>query len=106
MRDRGGDGQRYPSGDAQYAQRKKANAQAELVEHNVTGFVCRWQWQYAGAVIELLKNAELRKTFGRRSYEKAREQFDAAALTKKLERLYFDVIDEYPPMMRGSISRR
>ncbi len=74
-------------------QRKKANAQAELVEHNVTGFVCRWQWQYAGAVIELLKNAELRKVFGRRSYEKAREQFDAATLTRKLERLYFDMMD-------------
>jgi glycosyltransferase involved in cell wall biosynthesis len=77
-------------------QRKKANAQAELVEHKVTGFVCRWQWQYAGAVIELLKNAELRKTFGRRSYEKAREQFDAAVLTRKLERLYVDVMDTRP----------
>ena len=77
-------------------QRKKENAQAELVEHNVTGFVCRWQWQYAGAVIELLKNAELRKTFGRRSYEKAIELFDADALTKKLERLYFDVMSTRP----------
>jgi len=50
----------------------------------------------AGAVIELLKNAELRQTFGRRSYEKAREQFDAAALTKKLERLYIDVMSTSP----------
>jgi glycosyltransferase involved in cell wall biosynthesis len=74
-------------------QRKKANAQAELVEHNVTGFVCRWQWQYAGAVIELLRNAELRARFGRRSYEKAREQFEASALTRKLEQLYIDVMD-------------
>lgn len=77
-------------------QRKKANAQAELVEHNVTGFVCRWQWQYAGAVIELLRNDELRSTFGRRSYEKAREQFDAAMLTKKLEQLYLDLMDTRP----------
>lgn len=74
-------------------QRKKANAQAELVEHNVTGFVCRWQWQYAGAVIELLRNEELRTRFGRRSYEKARSQFEASALTRKLEQLYVDVMD-------------
>jgi glycosyltransferase involved in cell wall biosynthesis len=74
-------------------QRKKSNAQAELVEHNVTGFVCRWQWQYAGAVIELLRNEALRTRFGRRSYEKAREQFEASALTKKLERLYVDLMD-------------
>lgn len=74
-------------------QRKKANAQAELVEHNVTGFVCRWQWQYAGAVIELLRDGELRTRFGRRSYEKARAQFDAAALSKKLEQLYVELMD-------------
>jgi glycosyltransferase involved in cell wall biosynthesis len=74
-------------------QRKKANAQAELVDHNVTGFVCRWQWQYAGAVIELLRNDELRDRFGRRSYEKARAQFEASTLTRKLEQLYVDVMD-------------
>ncbi len=74
-------------------QRKKANAQAELVQHNVTGFVCRWQWQYAGAVIELLRNHELRAGFGRRSYEKARTQFEASALSRKLEHLYYDVMD-------------
>ncbi|MBA2486248.1 MAG: glycosyltransferase family 4 protein [Nitrospira sp.] len=77
-------------------QRKKANAQAELVEHNVTGFVCRWQWQYAGAVIELLQNDALRTSFGRRSYEKAREQFDASRLTKRLEHLYLDLMDTCP----------
>jgi glycosyltransferase involved in cell wall biosynthesis len=77
-------------------QRKKANAQAELVEHNVTGFVCRWQWQYACAVIELLRNEELRIAFSRRSYEKAREQFDASLLTKQLEQIYFDMMDMCP----------
>lgn len=73
--------------------RGKSNAQAELVDHKVTGFVCRWRWQYAGAVIELLKNHELRETFGRRSREKAREQFEASRLTKELEQLYLDVLD-------------
>jgi glycosyltransferase involved in cell wall biosynthesis len=73
-------------------QRKKSNAQVELVEHNVTGFVCRWRWQYAGAVIELLRDHDLRKRFGERSYEKAREQFDAARLTGKLESLYMELL--------------
>ncbi len=71
----------------------KSNAQTELVEHNVTGIVCRWQWQYAGAVIELLKHRELRERLGRRSYEKAREQFDAVPLTKKLEQIYLELME-------------
>ncbi len=74
-------------------QRKKCNAQGEVVEHNVTGFVCRFQWQYAGAVIELLCNHDLRKQFARRSYEKAREEFDAFKLTRKLEQIYLDLMD-------------
>ena len=73
--------------------RKKANAQTELVEHKETGFVCRFSWQYAEAVIELLENHELRERFGKRSYEKAREEFDAAVLTRKLERIYLELID-------------
>jgi glycosyltransferase involved in cell wall biosynthesis len=73
--------------------RKKANAQAELVEHKTTGFVCRFSWQYADAVIELLQNHELRERFGKRSYEKAREQFDAAILARKLEGIYVELMD-------------
>ena len=74
-------------------QRKKCNAQGEVVEHKVTGFVCRFQWQYAGAVIELLRNHALRKQFARRSYEKAREEFEANKLTKNLEQIYLDLMD-------------
>src|SRR5207249_3401040 len=74
-------------------QRKKSNAQGEIVEHKVTGFVCRWRWQYAGAVVELLKNHELRQQFAERSYEKAREEFEASNLTRKLERIYCDLMN-------------
>lgn len=74
-------------------QRKKSNAQAELVEHNVTGLVCRWSWQYGNAVIELLKNHELRERFTRRGYEKARDQFEASSLTRKLEQIYIALMD-------------
>jgi len=73
--------------------RKKSNAQGEIVEHNVTGFVCRWRWQYAGAVIELLRNHPLREKMGQRGYDKAREKFEASRLTRRLEALYTDLMD-------------
>jgi len=72
---------------------KKCNAQVELVEHGMTGFVCRWSWQYANAVIELLKNHDLRERFARQGYEKAREQFEASRLTRKLEEVYISLMD-------------
>jgi len=73
--------------------RKKSNAQGEVVEHNITGFVCRWRWQYAGAVIELLRNHPLREKMGQRGYDKAREEFEASRLTRRLEALYTDLMD-------------
>jgi glycosyltransferase involved in cell wall biosynthesis len=73
--------------------RSKANAQTELVEDNVTGFVCRFSWQYAGAVVELLQNPDLRERFGTRGYEKARDQFDASRLTRKLEGIYLGLMN-------------
>jgi glycosyltransferase involved in cell wall biosynthesis len=80
-------------------QRKKANAQAELVENNITGFVCTSTGQYADAVIELLENHELRSRFGREGYNKAREQFEATRLTRKLENLYSRLMEH--PVERG-----
>ena len=75
-------------------QRKKCNAQAEVVEHNQTGFVVRYAWQYADAVIELLQDETLRRRFGEQGYEKAREQFEASKLTRKLEQLYTDLLEQ------------
>ncbi|MDA0738943.1 MAG: glycosyltransferase family 4 protein [Nitrospirae bacterium] len=72
---------------------KKSNAQVELVEDGITGFTCRWSWQYANAVIELLKNHDLRERFARQGYEKAREQFEASRLTRKLEGIYTSLMD-------------
>jgi glycosyltransferase involved in cell wall biosynthesis len=43
--------------------------------------------------VELLKNHELRQRFAGRSYEKAREQFDAQLLTRRLEGFYLDLMD-------------
>lgn len=72
---------------------KKSNAQVELVEDGITGFTCRWGWQYANAVIELLKNHDLRERFAQQGYEKAREQFEASRLTQKLENVYTSLMD-------------
>jgi len=74
-------------------QRKKCNAQAEVVDHNVTGYVVRFAWQYADAVIDLLENQDVRERFAARGYEKAREQFEASRLTRKLEALYTDLME-------------
>ena len=74
-------------------QRKKCNAQAEVVDHNETGFVVRYTWEYADAVIELLQNHALRERFGQRGYEKARDHFEASKQTCKLEQLYTDLMD-------------
>jgi glycosyltransferase involved in cell wall biosynthesis len=54
--------------------------------------VVHYAWQYADAVIELLKNPTLRERFGERGYEKARDQFEASKLTRKLEALYTDIM--------------
>jgi glycosyltransferase involved in cell wall biosynthesis len=74
-------------------QRKKANAQTELVENGVTGFVCTSTRQYADAVVELLKNETIRSQFAQRGFEKAWEQFEAGRLTRKLEEIYSRLMD-------------
>ena len=75
-------------------QRKKSNAQVELVEDGVTGVVCRFQWSYAAAAVELLRNHPLREKMGQRGYDKAREQFEAGKITRRLEQIYLDLMDQ------------
>ena len=74
-------------------QQKKSNAQAELVEDGITGFVRRFEYSYGNAVIELLRNESLRIRMGQLGYEKAREEFEGSRLTRKLEQYYWDVLD-------------
>ncbi len=71
----------------------KPNAQAELVDHKINGFVCRTEGQYAGVVVELLENHSLRESFGARAYEKARDHFDAQMISKQHEALYEELMD-------------
>jgi glycosyltransferase involved in cell wall biosynthesis len=72
---------------------RKPNAQAELVDHKINGFVCHTQWQYANAVIELLQDHSLRKRMGEQAYQKASECFDARKIVSRLESLYFELMD-------------
>lgn len=75
-------------------QRKKANAQVELVDDKITGLVCRSPWEYADAVIELLRNNELRMRVGRAGRDKALNEFEAGKLTRKLEELYRELMEQ------------
>lgn len=77
-------------------QRKKANAQVELVEHGVTGLVCERPEQFAGAVVELLMNQELRMRLGRASRDKAMAEFEASRLARRLETIYFELMEQRP----------
>ncbi len=66
----------------------KDNAQAELVDHGVTGYVARTLEEYAGHVATLLGDLHLAKRMGQRGYEKAKREFDAPVVTRKLEAIY------------------
>jgi len=72
---------------------RKPNAQAELVDHKINGFVCRTEGQYASAVIELLQNHSLRRRFGEQAFQKARDCFDARNIVQRLESLYTELMD-------------
>lgn len=77
-------------------QRKKANAQVELVEHGVTGLVCERPGDFANAVVELLMDQELRLRLGRASRDKALSEFEAGRLARQLETIYFELMEQRP----------
>ena len=64
------------------------NAQIEQVDEGETGHVADHPQTFAEAVASLLADEEKRRRFGERAREKAGRLFDAAPLTRQLERLY------------------
>ena len=64
------------------------NAQTELVEHGVTGFVVNSPDEYAQAVAFLLSNPEKAVELGTAAREKALKCYGADRLTPGLEALY------------------
>ena len=64
------------------------NAQTELVEHGVTGFVVNSPDEYAQAVAFLLSNPKKAVELGTAAREKALKCYGADRLTPGLEALY------------------
>jgi glycosyltransferase involved in cell wall biosynthesis len=68
------------------------NAQIELVDNWVTGFVTLTSKTFADAVVYLVKHPELAKSMGQNGYEKAKKEYDAISNTKLLEKHYLKVL--------------
>ena len=64
------------------------NAQTELVEHGVTGFVVNSAQEYAQAIAFLLSNPEEAQKLGDAAQKKAMNCYSASRLTPGLEELY------------------
>ena len=68
------------------------NAQIEVVDNWVTGFVTLTSKTFADAVVYLVKHPELAKSMGQRGYEKAKKEYDVIDNTKLLEKHYLKVL--------------
>lgn len=70
------------------------NAQVELVDHGVTGFVADDPKSYAGAVITLLTNPDIARQMGERGREKVRMNYEAKRITKGLEEVFLRLYEK------------
>ncbi|MGE4293049.1 MAG: glycosyltransferase family 4 protein [Desulfovibrio sp.] len=68
------------------------NAQLELVEHGVTGFVVRSAEEYGHAVARLLADPELARKMGRAGREKAARLYRVQTVTLQLEAVYDEIL--------------
>jgi glycosyltransferase involved in cell wall biosynthesis len=68
------------------------NAQIELVDNGVTGFVTTTPRTYADAVAYLLRHPVQAKRMGQSGYEKAKRAFDAKRIIPLLERYYIELL--------------
>lgn len=64
------------------------NAQAEIVDHELTGYVVDTPQEYAAAVIHLLRNKDLARKMGEKGYIKVKKNFEAKMITKALEEIF------------------
>ncbi|NJB67598.1 glycosyltransferase involved in cell wall biosynthesis [Desulfobaculum xiamenense] len=73
------------------------NAQLELVEHGVTGFVAATDDDYAAAVIRLLTNPEEARAMGEAGRDKATRLFRVQTVVRRLEIIYQELLDSRRP---------
>lgn len=70
------------------------NAQIELVDNAITGFISNTPRDYAEAIGYLLKNENKAKEMGLAGYEKAKREYEAKKTTKILEKIYLNLLRE------------
>ena len=70
------------------------NAQIELVDNGITGFIANSPKEYAEAISFLLKNEHKRYEMGLAGYEKAKREYDAKKSTTILEKIYINILKE------------
>jgi glycosyltransferase involved in cell wall biosynthesis len=70
------------------------NAQVELVDHGVTGFVADTVEDYARAVITLLQDPDLCRRMGEAGHEKVARNYEAKQLTRGLEQIFETFYDK------------
>jgi len=68
------------------------NAQIELVDNGVTGFVATTPRTCADAITHLLRHPAEAERMGGAGYEKARKMFDAKRIVPLLEKHYFELL--------------
>jgi predicted aspartyl protease len=68
------------------------NAQIELVDNGVTGFVATTPRTYSDAVAYLLRHPTEAKRMGQAGYEKAKKIFDARRIVPLLEKYYIELL--------------
>ncbi|MBI5519472.1 MAG: glycosyltransferase family 4 protein [Desulfovibrio sp.] len=71
---------------------ERDNAQLELVEHGVTGFVAAHAEEYAAAVLRLLREPELARAMGRAGRAKAARLFRAQDVAARLGDMYLELL--------------
>lgn len=69
------------------------NAQVEIVDPGVTGYVASHPETFAAAVATLLLDSETRRRFGLAAAEKAARLWEVNVLTRQLESLYLALIE-------------
>jgi len=64
------------------------NAQIELVDHDVTGYIANSAQSFADALLDLLSDREKIQSFGRSALEKAEREFNPDIIVQEWERKY------------------
>jgi glycosyltransferase involved in cell wall biosynthesis len=82
------------------------NAQLELVDDGVTGFVAQNAEEYAAALVRLLTNPGEAKAMGKTAREKAQAQFRVQNLVKRLESIYLGLLRNTPYATDGHTDAR